>query len=358
MDLYRDLQELQKKTIEQKQFLATEEAAKTSLVLPFIRALGYDVFNPSEVIPEFNADVGIKKGEKVDYAVCKDGKVNILIECKPSSMELNVSHAHQLFRYFSVTDARLAILTNGIKYQFYSDIENSNKMDDNPFYIFDLSFVRNSDIKILENFTKKHFSLENIIEKASDLRVQSLVIDYLKKEFLSPSDDLISFIAKNVHNGRITATIKDNYSKIVPNSISVIIRDLVNERLSTALKSSSSDQESLDEEKILSSQKNDDDGIVTTEEEISGYRIIQAIAAKYVSPKRIYMRDSKSYAAILFDDNNRKQIARLHFNGKAVKYIGTFNDREEIKHPIQDTTEIYELEDYIIKRIKELDTNN
>ena len=150
MDLAAKLAELHKRTLEHREVLLTEEAAKTALVMPFIQALGYDIFNPGEVIPEFTADVGIKKGEKVDYAICKDGKVTILVECKPASVELSINHASQLFRYFSVTEARLAILTNGVVYKFFSDIERPNKMDDKPFFTLTMDAVRPTDIKIIE----------------------------------------------------------------------------------------------------------------------------------------------------------------------------------------------------------------
>ncbi|HBL43185.1 MAG TPA: restriction endonuclease, partial [Planctomycetaceae bacterium] len=80
----------------------TEEATKNAFVMPFISALGYDVFNPLEVIPEFTSDVGIKKGEKVDYAITKDEKIIILVECKWSGADLDKVHASQLYRYFSV----------------------------------------------------------------------------------------------------------------------------------------------------------------------------------------------------------------------------------------------------------------
>lgn len=99
MDLATKLIELEKRTAQHRELLLTEEAAKTALVMPFLQALGYDVFDPGEVIPEFTADVGIKKSEKVDYALCVDGRVSILIECKPSSVALDLKHASQLYRY-------------------------------------------------------------------------------------------------------------------------------------------------------------------------------------------------------------------------------------------------------------------
>src|ERR1044071_7269994 len=123
MSFVEQLQALAIKTEKLCPVLETEEATKNALVMPLIHMLGYDIFDPTEVIPEFTADVGIKKGEKVDYAVKKDGRLVMLFECKHCGAELNLKHASQLFRYFAVTEARIGVLTNGIIYQFYTDLE-------------------------------------------------------------------------------------------------------------------------------------------------------------------------------------------------------------------------------------------
>jgi hypothetical protein len=152
MELEASMADLQSKLREHREILATEEASKTTLVLPFLRALGYDIFNPSEVKAEFTCDVGTKKGEKVDYALCVGGEVTILVECKPVTSELSIKHASQLFRYFSTTNARVALLTNGVIYQFFTDSERANMMDDKPFFTFNLESFRKSDIKHLATF--------------------------------------------------------------------------------------------------------------------------------------------------------------------------------------------------------------
>lgn len=350
MDLATRLAELQKRTIEHREVLLTEEAAKTALVMPFIQALGYDVFNPAEVVPEYTADVGTKKGEKVDYAICSGGKVTVLIECKPSSAELNLNHAGQLFRYFSVTDARLALLTNGVVYQFYSDIEAPNKMDDKPFFTFSMDAIKPADIKTLENFKKSTFDIEKIVKEAGNLKIQSLLRKELEKEFAEPSDDFVRLMAKRVYAGNVTATIKDNTAKLLVGTINTLVRDMVTERLSSALNASTpkpseaADQTAPSEEEIM-----------TTEEELSGFHIVQAIASKLVHPKRVVMRDQKSYCAILLDDNNRKTIARMHFNGLTSKYFGTFVAKDETRNQIAELTDIYQLADRIEARLRELD---
>lgn len=85
-----------------------------------------------------------------------------------------------------------------------------------------------------------------------------------------------------------------------------------------------------------------EDGIVTTLEEIEGYQIVKAIACSEVRPQRVAHRDSKSYFAVLLDDNNRKPIARLHFNGKTRKYLGTFDaEKNETRHLLSGVDDIY-----------------
>lgn len=123
MDFADRIRDLAARIPNQLAHLRTEEAAKNALVLPFISALGYNVFDPFEVTPELDADVGIKKGEKVDYAILKDGKPVMLFECKACNANLDECHASQLYRYFSVTPARVGVLTNGVVYRFFSDLD-------------------------------------------------------------------------------------------------------------------------------------------------------------------------------------------------------------------------------------------
>lgn len=175
MELEAKLAEIAKVMRDHGEVLLTEQAANTALVMPFLQALGYNVFDPSEVVPEFTCDVGIKKGEKVDYAIMRDKTVAMLIECKPFNTELSVSNASQLFRYFSTTNARVAVLTNGVVYKFYSDIDARNRMDDRPFFTLQVDAVRKSDLRTLERFTKSAFDIDKIVEEAGNLKMQSLV---------------------------------------------------------------------------------------------------------------------------------------------------------------------------------------
>jgi hypothetical protein len=265
MDLEAKLIDLAKVVQEHREVLLTEQAAKTALVMPFLQALGYNVFNPSEVIPEYTCDVGTKKGEKVDYAICSDKTIRMLIECKPANAELNVNNASQLFRYFSTTDARVGILTNGVVYKFFSDIDAPNKMDSKPFFTMQVDSLRKSDLKTLERFTKASFDIDKIVEEAGNLKLQSLVSKELQTEFQEPSEDFVRIISSRIHEGRLTPAVRDVFRNLIVASVSALIRDRVNERLTSALSASNPPEDD-------SAESSSDGEIVTTEEEIAGFK--------------------------------------------------------------------------------------
>ncbi|MBV7266880.1 type I restriction endonuclease [Erythrobacter ani] len=348
MDLESKLTDLSKTVREHREVLLTEEAAKNALVMPFLQALGYNVFNPAEVVPEFTADVGTKKGEKVDYAICNDGKVSILVECKPAKAELSANHASQLMRYFHVTEARIAILTNGVIFKFYSDTDQANKMDERPFLTLDMENVKKADVKALQDFTKDNFNIDRIVATAGNLKMQSHVAKELEKEFADPSDDFVNMIAKRVVDGRVTASVRETFEGLIVASINSLIRDKVNDRLTSALQASNPIEAD-------DSDSSADDGIETTEVEIEGFNIIRAIGTRVVDPSRIAIRDQKSYCAVLLDDNNRKTIARLHFNSRTARYLGTFHGKDETRHSVDGPRDLYGFEKQITDRIKELE---
>lgn len=350
MELEAKLSELAKVVREHREVLLTEEAAKNALVMPFLQALGYNVFNPSEVIPEFTCDVGTKKGEKVDYAICNDGEVSILVECKPASSELNINHASQLFRYFSVEKARIAILTNGVEFQFFSDIDNPNKMDGKPFFTFQLDAVKKSDVRTLANFMKGEFNIDTIVAEAGNLKMQTLVAQELEKQFADPSEDFIKLVATRVHEGKVTSAIKERFKSLIVASINSLIRDKVNERLTSALQVSNPSDAS--DSGGAASLEND--GVITTQDEIDGFNVIRAIGSRLVAPARIVMRDQKSYCAILLDDNNRRTIARLHFNSPTARHLGCFSGKEETRHTVTGPVDLYQFEKDILGRIEEI----
>jgi hypothetical protein len=318
--------------------ILTEEATKNALVMPFLQALGYDVFNPAVVVPEFVADVGVKKGEKVDYALKRDDHIIALVECKPYGSNLAQEQFSQLYRYFSVTEARIAILTNGVEYWFYSDLDERNKMDAQPFFKFDLTSFRPPQIQQLEKFRPESFELDRILDTASFLKYSQLVQAAIAEEMEDPSDDLVRLFAGRVFPGRFTKGVRDQFHPIVSAAFRDLVRDQVNQRLTSALEATS--VKSADDAEAPEPEPD----VVTTEEELEAFQIMRAIVREVIDVNRVAMRDAKSYCAILVDDNNRRPLARLHFN-RSQKYIGIFENKEEDRRPIDSLEEIFGLAD-------------
>lgn len=323
--------------------LDTEEATKNALVLPFIAALGYDVFNPKEVLPEFTADVGTKKGEKVDYAISRDGQIILIIECKKAGTDLDTTAFNQLYRYFSVTQARVAILTNGIEYRFFSDLDESNKMDTKPFLILDLLNTRENLLAEIRNLSKDRFDIERVLSSAHEMKILYEIKTLLRKQIEQPHEDLVRFFFSQVNPGaRFKPTAKETFSQLVQKALQQFISDSVNERLRSALR-----REESRTDEPQNTEETPDDAVVTTQEEIEAYHIVKAILARSLDPSRISYRDAKSYMAILLDDNNRKAVCRLWFN-RSRKYLGLFDDnKKETRVLLSHLNDIYKYDTHL-----------
>jgi predicted type IV restriction endonuclease len=317
--------------------MATEEAVKTSVVLPFLHALGYDVFDPNEVVPEFTADAVGKKGEKVDYAIKIDGVIRILVECKPITTNLDKVHLAQLYRYFSVTSAKFAILTNGRTFHFHTDLDEPNKLDPLPFLTFDLSDVQPHLLSELKKFERTSFDVDGILATAERLKYTSAIKGAIAKLIDEPSDEFVRMVAKGLYTGNFTASIKDQFGGLVRSAFREVVRDSVATRLNSALAVTAAAVEAPE-------PLPDPDEIVTTDDEREGYLIVKSIVREVIKPSRVFMRDAKSYCAVLVDNNNRKPLTRLHFN-RPIKYISLFDGDKEERAAIDSLDHIYDYTD-------------
>jgi len=326
--------------------IETEEATKTALVLPLIQILGYDVFNPAEVVPEFTADVGIKRGEKVDYAICRDGQPIMLFECKPVGAKLE-SYSSQLYRYFSTTDARLAVLTDGVRYRFFSDLHDRNRLDDTPFFSFSLDRIRKDDAERLEQFAKAAFDLDQVLVEAEGMKCRAAIRSHFAREFADPSDRFVRHFVDEIHDGRLTQGVLDRYRAMVKAALGDYLASAVERRLQSALQASPAPAEmaapvddsapaDADDTTSATEESENDRGVETTVEELQGLYVVKAILREVVDPRRVIGRDVRSYFGVLLDDNNRRPICRLRFN-RAKKYVGVFNEmKAETRLPIDD----------------------
>ncbi|WP_026204286.1 type I restriction endonuclease [Actinomycetospora chiangmaiensis] len=359
--------ELTAKLASQRGAIETEEATKNAFVMPFIgQVLGYDVFNPSEVIPEFTADVGTKKGEKIDYALVHGGAVQMLIEAKKVTEPLRLEHASQLYRYFAVTNARVAILTNGQVWEFYTDLDEPNRMDTKPFLVLDLAAVDRTLLPELAKLTRESFDLDSVISAAGELKYIGAIKRELAAEFREPSEDWVRFLGVRVFSGKnFTRQVREQFAPLVEKAANQFLNEKVNERLKTAL----GPEAVLDTNPVAEPRQpaptaapeaasgaiapdNDPAGeIVTTEEELEGFRIVRAIVCSEVAAARVVSRDAKTYFGVLLDDNNRKPIARLWFN-RSQRYLGVFDENKaETRLPITDVTDIYQHADQLRKTV-------
>ena len=347
------IRSLGERFLELKENIQTEEATKNAFIMPFIQVLGYDVFNPLEVVPEFITDIGTKKGEKIDYAIFQNGHPVILIECKHWSKNLNL-HDNQLLRYFHVSKAKFALLTNGIEYRFYSDIESPNKMDEVPFFSFDITSINEAQIEELMKFHKKHFEVDKIINTASELKYVNQIKLLLGEEMKTPSEAFVKFIVSSVYSGRATEKVMAQFKDFAQRASAQLLSELVSNRLKNALNQSVSNVNDmpLQQTSPETALANDDRKIETTVEEMEGYFIVKALLRKKIPVNRIAYRDAQSYFAILLDDNNRKTICRFYFNSSR-KYIAILDkDKKESRIELKTLDDLYNFQTSLMETIE------
>ncbi|MCL2102124.1 MAG: type I restriction endonuclease [Fibromonadales bacterium] len=349
MDFKDEIKQLGEKVCKNKELVRTEEATKIAFIMPFLRALGYDTTNPSEVVPEYTCDIGTKQGEKIDCAIFKDGEPLILIECKHWGQNLNL-HDNQLLRYFHVSKAKFAILTNGIEYLFYSDLAEPNKMDEKPFLELNMEDIKDNVIEEVKKFHKSYIDVDALSCTASELKYVKELKSVINSEMNNPSADFVRVLTKQVYSGIINQKQLDIFTSLIKRTFSQTINEIISDRLKSALNTEKPAQETQVAPDSASTSIDSGNGIVTTEEELEGFRIVKAILRKQISADRVFYRDTQSYFNILLDDSIRKIVCRLYFNNPAKKFIALFGqDSKENKIEIKTLDDIYLHSDALIQ---------
>lgn len=342
MDFIDQLKQFSTRIRNMKDQIKTEEATKTSLILPFFSLMGYDIFDPNEFVPEFTADTGIKKGEKVDYAIMKDGNPVILIEAKWCGDKLE-KHDSQLFRYFVTTPAKFAILTNGIDYRFYTDLEEPNKMDEEPFLEVNLIDLKESFVPELKKFQKSTFDLDNISNSASELKYSNQIKQLLAQQLQNPTEDFVTYVLGEIYSGRKTQKTIDSFKEIVRKSFNQFVNELINERIKAVLDTNQEEQAKPIEDNPQIEET--ESKIVTSELELEGFFIVKSILRETVAPDRLTYKDTESYFGILLDNNTWKWICRLSL-GEVKKYlIIPDENKKSVNFAISNIEEIYDYKD-------------
>lgn len=359
MDFKDQIQQLAERIEKQKDVISTEEATKNAFIMPMISALGYDIFNPFEVVPEMDCDL-TKKGDRIDYAIKKDDATIILIECKHCKQNLDL-HNTQLSKYYAASNARFGILTNGIEYRFYADLDKTNIMDEKPFLIINMLDLSDNDIEQLKKFHKSYYDEDNILSTAQELQITIQIKDLLTKNFQNPGDEFTRYFVRCLNDWKSTAKQIEQYKPILKKSIASVINDIIAERLNVAIKNEeqatgqqpANDKEESDKLPDGVTYVDKENGVMTTQEEIDAYNIIRSILRKNIDANRIVFKDFKSYFAIGIDKASYWWICRLAFGTrKKAIYIPTEDYKSQEKIDIDTIDDIFKYADKIEESFK------
>lgn len=362
MDFKDQIQQLSERISRQKESIVTEEATKNAFIMPMIAALGYDVFNPFEVVPEMDCDLIKKKGEKIDYAIMKEENPILLIECKHCKQDLNL-HDTQLQKYFVASKARFGVLTNGIEYRFYTDLEKVNIMDEKPFLVVNMLDLSDADIEQLKKFHKSYYNEEDVLSTANELKYTTEIKSILNIEFSTPTPEFVRFFARQAYtSGQITSKVVDMFTPLVKKSISSVINDIISDRLNTAIKNGEKASDELQEPNASISEDTEEkmpegvvctdkeSGVVTTQEELDAYNIIRSILRKEFSAETIVYRDFKSYFAIGINNASCWWGCRLAFGTRKKNlYIPTEGYKEIERIEIETLDDIFNHADRLMQ---------
>lgn len=347
-----------------------EANTKASLVMPFLQAMGYDIFDHTEVAQEYTSEFGSKKGEKVDVAILRDGDPIMLIECKPLGDCLDISRCSQLFRYFNTQPARIGILTDGRRYLFFSDIEKPNVMDDKPFMEIDLLQFNERHLPELQKLTKEAWNIKDALSSAELLKHVRAIKILVTEDAQEPSDSLVRHYTSQCFGGKLTRHVLDVFRPVVKRAIAEHISDEISKRLESVRRAEEQVADApaisqkcitTERDSLPSEPQQEQDGVITHNTEVWALVAIRTLLRNTVDPTRVVMRDKKSYCGILLDDNNRKPICRL-FNFKHFDWgmdnigdnagIQIFDSDDSKRVSLQYIDDIYPLAERLIAAVK------
>ena len=336
MDLKDELKFFVERIENLKDTVQTEEATKMSLIVPFFQLLGYDIFNPLEFCPEYTADVGIKKGEKVDYAIIINNEPLILIEAKSANKKLD-KHSSQLFRYFVTTSAKFAILTNGIVYKFYTDLEEVNKMDREPFLEINLLNLKDTQVSQLSKFKRDSLNINEILDSASLLKYNTLFKNYINLQYQNPTDDFVKLFLQPVYKGAKTQTVIEKFRPILKKALADHLNEALNEKLQFALSNTASTKQPES---------------ITTTDEWNAFSLIKNLLKDTIDVNKISSKYTESYIAILYENNSRKWICRLILTTTQKILVLPDENKKEVRYPLKEIDDILNYSELIVDTVR------
>lgn len=308
-----------------------EEGTKHALILPLIRALGYNDSDRSEVVPEFTTDA--RTNERVDYAIMANGNPVMVIECKAASVNLSDRKVSQLNGYFNASTAQIGILTNGIEYKFFSDFERQNVMDQDPFWEIDIENLDDEDLDQLHTLFAKGFSVASTLDSASRLKDIGIMTGVLKQQYSRPDDKFVKWLAGEAYKER-------NTPKWTARNLEKF-KDLANRAFVHFV----GDTMRALQQQMGAAPGEEGGGhrtIITTAQEIEAYHMVKAIVRDVIDPSRVTYRDRLGHCIVLIDGNGQKPLCHLLFNNESRKEIRLFDEnRARTNHPVDSLDDIY-----------------
>ena len=270
--------------------------------------------------------------------------------------KLDAQYSSQLHRYFHAADARVGILTDGVIYKFYMDLEEKNKMDMKPFLEFSLCHLDDGTISEIKKFSKTGFNIDTLLMSANEMKYTKEIKSFFAEQIATPSEDFINVILKQVYGGIKTSQVKEQFRPLVKKAFTMFLNDTLNDRLKSAMSIDTNViKNEIETAEFIDAgiSENPTKGQVeTTQEEIEGYYAIKSMLSGIVDLQRVVYRDTLSYFGILLDDNNRKTICRLRFNG-GKKYLEVFNsEKNGEKFLVTEIDDLYQHKDKIISSLQ------
>lgn len=314
----------------------TEEGTKHSLILPIIQMMGYNIFDPTEVVPEVDCDIR-KSGEKVDYVIQHQEQHLILIECKHWTKNLD-DYVGQLGGYFVSSDARFGILTNGVEYRCYTDLDKPNIMDEQPFLVVYMDDLTDEGLEGLEMFCKDTFNEDMILDKADELKCLKALREEVRQEFSEPSFELTTHFARRIY-GQVP-------SKAVRERMRLLLSKVIKEFVGCKPDSDDIEETSSDEQKVLTAIRNVLGDMVSHERvELfvgSGYSSIRLDGCQWWPIIKFKYTDNTKWIAL---GKYLPQSYHFYCNTKDKHYITDEHDIISFSKDIQDIARVMLLDD-------------
>ncbi|MFN6526030.1 type I restriction endonuclease [Nostoc sp. ChiSLP03a] len=333
MGFTEDITKLSEQVRKRADQVVGEESTKMALIVPFLSVLGYDVYDPSEVMPEYVADFAIKKAgqfEKVDYALAINNNIVMLVEAKARGQKAE-AHDGQLSRYFNgLLTTKVAIVTNGVEYRFFTDLRDKNVMDKEPFFTFNVLEYDTKDIDNLKFFHRDNFEVTAITNHAEEMVYVKGMTQLLGNLLRSPSEEFVRFLVTELGTvapsyeikGRITGKIIDKFKPIVKKSIQGSLVELMTRSLTPVIDQPVEPPIDVDIEVGDIQPDPQESKVVTTAEEIEAFEKIKAITQTSTSYNyQLQYKDTVSYFGINLVGKSTWWFLRLYLSSQKKSFI-------------------------------------